>query len=746
MKHQNFLPIELKTFISFNMKLCLKVVTLFIVGLYCPLFVYGSQFVYGVQDDLESKIIRRTQKINNADQNLVKVKFQYVQSVSEFMPSYIAAYNSDNFVAPYLSGALSDEIEIPVGTYDFIVVFDHQNSNYTFGKEGTNIIIKENVKVDGDMSVDFDATEATNTIKMVAYKTNGELCKVPTCKYTDENWTKTVIEPGNIAETYVFKSVLHKKYGKIYNLSTNGGSSNFIPGEISSKQHNSDDYLAFHVNDVSDNYMFQQLRFMPTDESDTKSYVVTLRQLGSKSGEVSNNVSDYFSINENFDGSVNASSQPRYPYSVSFGMVEDDTSPYEVGFSWANANIINLDYCPAELYDGFDDFKCQIVFSKVETCANDGMEYAINTAPVRITDSENILYIPVNPYESYRVNSNGQSIVSPGPTDLCYRPSEKIINNGGSVPVAVFSYMEQASPYAPGAVLPVMNVEYLGRLGDKRNMDKALMEKCVKYNGEVVLDNNGGSLSDFGYSWSRPAGLFEIETSCSNTQIDDIVGKNTMFVSFDQRKEDKFAPVVQMLQFRDADNNVTDRFATAEDGSYIIAGGDFVQKTSDVVGSYGETIYYFDLAEVPQILVEYAKHGTDDYKSMDVELDKDNTYLPGFGNIWKGSLASVDVTGWVDMRISLTDDAGNYQVQTIEPAFFIERATGINEIQNDKISMHQEGNLLKFEKPVNDKIEIYSINGVKVLQTTDNVINLDRLPQGVNIIKCTSEFSCKVVK
>lgn len=217
----------------------------------------------------------------NADSKTFTVTFTYAQNQTDFPVKYIAAYNAETFEAPLLSGAERDEIVLPEGKYDFMVVFEKHNDDWYFYKEGSAVIIKEDMEVNSNMTVKFNALDATNNIKMVAQKPDGTVCKVPTYRY-DENFNKIEVEPGNIAETLVFQTILHRDYGRIYNLSTNGGSSNFIPDSNSKIKHSSDEFLSFNVNNVSEKYLFQQLRFMPTVGNDTQSYLVTLRQKGSK--------------------------------------------------------------------------------------------------------------------------------------------------------------------------------------------------------------------------------------------------------------------------------------------------------------------------------------------------------------------------------------------------------------------------------------------------------------------------------
>ena len=63
--------------------------------------------------------------------------------------------------------------------------------------------------------------------------------------------------------------------------------------------------------------------------------------------------------------------------------------------------------------------------------------------------------------------------------------------------------------------------------------------------------------------------------------------------------------------------------------------------------------------------------------------DPDLFFMPGFGYFYRGSLADVEANsanGWYDLRITVSDAAGNYLTQTLSPAFAIGEYAVINTV------------------------------------------------------------------
>ena len=163
-------------------------------------------------------------------------------------------------------------------------------------------------------------------------------------------------------------------------------------------------------------------------------------------------------------------------------------------------------------------------------------------------------------------------------------------------------------------------------------------------------------------------GTFEWTSTYTNVEVDGLPGHNTTTVYFDQNQEDMTPPAVEMLHFR-SEEGVTDRFATAADGTMEFYASDFNYQ------------YYPDLwngvfdCQPVEVTVEYAPYGTEEWNELAVEEIPEYYQEPGWGYFYRGSLAGVTgegLNGWFDLRFRLQDASGNWMDQVVSPAFRID--------------------------------------------------------------------------
>ncbi|MBO5539914.1 MAG: hypothetical protein J5980_03095, partial [Muribaculaceae bacterium] len=163
-------------------------------------------------------------------------------------------------------------------------------------------------------------------------------------------------------------------------------------------------------------------------------------------------------------------------------------------------------------------------------------------------------------------------------------------------------------------------------------------------------------------------GTYERTVTNTNVEVDGLPGHNTTTVYFDQNQEDMTPPAVEMLHFR-SEEGVTDRFATAADGTMEFCASDFHYQ------------YYPDLrngvfeCQPVEVTVEYAPYGTEEWNELAVEELPELFQEPGWGYFYRGSLAGVTgegLNGWFDLRFRLQDASGNWMDQVVSPAFRID--------------------------------------------------------------------------
>lgn len=271
---------------------------------------------------------------------------------------------------------------------------------------------------------------------------------------------------------------------------------------------------------------------------------------------------------------------------------------------------------------------------------------------------------------------------------------------------------------------------FVGRYGEKVYSGNYYSTLVAKYNEEVIWDGSN-KIDSLSRAWliqeNKTNGLFELTINNSNVDVDGISGKDVTTIHFDQTKEDWCAPVLTMLQFRNGESCVTDRFETPEDGIIMFAGGDFDPKFIPYVTASGkENIWDYKECLPMNVEVSYAPYGTDEWQPLEgVSYINGHDDIPGLGFFYAGPLTSVNTTsenGWFDLKFRLVDESGNWQEQTLSPAFHIDA------LVQSAVTEVRDGNA--------HEVARYSIDGKRV----------DTSHHGVTIIRMSDGTARKVLK
>lgn len=230
---------------------------------------------------------------------------------------------------------------------------------------------------------------------------------------------------------------------------------------------------------------------------------------------------------------------------------------------------------------------------------------------------------------------------------------------------------------------------YIGQLGEIREMDLQTANVSVEINDKRTEYNYHEYIKWIEGAESLELGNVAISFYNNNSAPDGFQGRNHTIVSFDTSLADYSAPILNMLQFKNSDSKITNHFKVVEDGNVELYCGDFIQKTYSITN---DTWYEEEEADVE---VEYAPYGSEEFSPLEIEEIPELYFMPGFGHFYRGSLSGVDrasETGWFDLRIKLTDKAGNYQRQLISPAFKIDNLiSGIGAVSLDNTEVRVEG-------------------------------------------------------
>lgn len=276
---------------------------------------------------------------------------------------------------------------------------------------------------------------------------------------------------------------------------------------------------------------------------------------------------------------------------------------------------------------------------------------------------------------------------------------------------------------------PVIQYDYVGRNGEDMSIDSFnLMGGLIKinpedaggqtsnikvwYNDELMCESLT-EFPDIEWNWDD-VGTYKYEIYTDNVLVDgEIPGYNKATLEYDMTKGNQTSPTMTSLRFKTTNGDVTDRFATPDEGIIQLTVADF---------DMGETL---ETSPISSVKVFYAPYGTDNWETLEVEEIPELFFMPGYGYFYQGELSSIKQPSdncWYDLKVQIKDEDNAYQEQMLSPAFRIEK-TGSDGLQTTEIT---SSNL--------NKIEVWTPEGKLLKQCTDTQ-NLKYLPRGLYIIR-----------
>ena len=276
------------------------------------------------------------------------------------------------------------------------------------------------------------------------------------------------------------------------------------------------------------------------------------------------------------------------------------------------------------------------------------------------------------------------------------------------------------------------NFSYIGRLGERRDVDNLATVGLVSVNGESPSDE---VMENLQYGQLPEEGKINFEFTDSNVMTDGIEGKSVSKLEFDMARDDWQPPTLQIVRFIDKDGNITDRYAEGKDGVIEFYGGDFTFHENPNTWNSWYT-------EVPasEVTVEYTPYGTESFLPIEVENIPERDFMPGFGTYYHGSLAAVDRksdNGWFDVRIRLTDASGNWQEQTLSPAFRIDSNVGVDAVASPEIGVTVANGMITVCGCENPAIEVYSTDGILLRRVNAASLDATTLGSGIYLVSVT---------
>lgn len=208
------------------------------------------------------------------------------------------------------------------------------------------------------------------------------------------------------------------------------------------------------------------------------------------------------------------------------------------------------------------------------------------------------------------------------------------------------------------------NAQWLGNFGERRTIDNLEMSYIMKAGNDTIVKNWNElrtKLPAYAKTDHDPQKITTIVDN-RNFQVDSLAGHTHVEMSYDEAGEDRTTPTVQMMQMRDRNGNITNKFGKQDEGEIRLAYGDF----------------YFDRdKEVYKVLpcdlkLEVSPYGMDKFIGLKATEEPEMFRMPVWGYFSRAKIGKLERTGngWWDLRITLKDKAGNTQVQTVSPAFY----------------------------------------------------------------------------
>lgn len=266
---------------------------------------------------------------------------------------------------------------------------------------------------------------------------------------------------------------------------------------------------------------------------------------------------------------------------------------------------------------------------------------------------------------------------------------------------------------------PVFGINgYYGNSGESFTVDRALSKIRVNMNGS---ENNFTDYASY-QQWyltniNNIKGNLSYSFINDNVRIDGIKGSTECQIAYNgDDLENLTLPTVQRMMFNDANGLPANKFKDAENNTLLIAAGNykFVTETKQM-GAFRPTFNYFILSHA-NVRVEVSPNGTDEFSELPI-AESNKLPDPSYGYLWGGNLSDVkaqSANGWFDVRITVTNDEGTAQTQTVSPAFYVESLKGVGV---DGIEMESKGEARYFnlqgigiEKPA-EGICIRRVNG-----------------------------------
>lgn len=666
-------------------------------------------------------------RMTDAETFEVKCVFKY--DAEKYRPSWVEAYNVEHNYDEYYDWE-NDFIvlSMPAGRYDIRANFYRLCDTSMFGDAGTAYLIVEDVDVVGNMEVELDASLITEVISFESYNPDGEKSALRYLRYLNENWDWEIITEYNVYDIYCDQMIIHKDYG-MYRLHTNCGGLEVEPGP--NGEWHPEWTTSIYINPLSDKYQLGQLRMMYTE---TEVWLVPMFAEGSHTQLVSNKGDSYTPL---MNASFVKSPKGRecdvvsdWPYQMNYTIKSVGKEPGgSYGIASSSDAFYHIRYCQTSSADKHPEWDYMVRLTCVDYAENivnqyvdeDGniqeWEYCattdINSPYIVLGKDANTMYPSVD--NRFLATMEGgleyDDALAEGVSSKWM--SDQPLVFGASPKFLQFYYLTYQSPWYTYPI-PLVGLNSGGYNGEYVSSIDA--ELSVMLGGEKKC-GSWSELSDWQNQCAESPmaqGEMVVDYSYDNIEIDGLAGKNTARIVMDTSKEDYTAPLIQLVQLRDDDGHVTERFTDPSTATLLIAAADFQHRNGEGTMPSGEQAMWYDI-EPCDLTVEYSPYGSNDYHT--IAMDCGNEAIRRFGQIYTGTLGNIahrSASGWYDLRIVASDVEGNSHEQIISPAFYVATTSGLQTVgSNNNENLRLLGGSVVADGDA--IVEVYDMAGRRVI-------------------------------
>lgn len=684
-----------------------------------------------------------------AETSTVSVNFV---ETDDFEPQAFCLINaSGTYWLEEISDDFSGSVEVPDGEYLAIGLTMHYISDW----EGYFVYtVKENVSVPATLTI--DPTESTSEIRLKALNPSGQPFELTTYRIDGSDWDnaeEVLVSKGNVGQISARTTLYHPEFGELF-WDSNGSAANYEESELF--EGSVFDYTV-RINPGCDNIIVN-IKQNGIIEGQAP-YIVSASQKGTASATLTNSPSDYAIIITDIAQSgigkqimeENGFPLSDTPFSVRLDTFINGASVSGDNISQAYPEAMSARYCGEVsqeypflemLSPGRSD--CTTEYQVEVEDLGDGwisettwMTTTNSEAPAIAFDADKRpVILPLTNAAYYGGPDTPENIFDRVPALFAQTAIQRTVPLG-STPVYISNPFITPLNAETGERFFTLSMYGTGYYGETVGTYDNVTDYKVLYNGKdagYVAEDYADFWSGGFWGWcidraseGDTAGAYDITLSTPMI-VDDVEGSLCTHCIFDLSKDDFTAPSVQYFQLRDNEGRIRYEFDYPEQAVLNLMAGDFEWTDVPAEDIWSDGGYLTPKAGAEPKL-SYATFGSDDWKELEIEKvsDIDGCFAPAYS----ARLTQIDEIsdyGYFDIKISLSDEAGNSLEQVISPALRISSLSGV---ANAKIS---NGGLAYNDGIVSagSDIAIYNISGVKVAQSAGS-LDTSSLAKGVYI-------------